>query len=124
MAAAGDAQVRGWGTEPKARWCFTGARGEVGRRVDGMTPVLVQVTVTRRPAPPSPRPAHPLQPLHCTHSLTLSRAPACGGDQNPAGDGQADAKPGARSRAQLSRGSELSSQPKGWSSGKVIGQWA
>lgn len=28
VAAAGDAQVRGWGMEPKARWCFTGARGE------------------------------------------------------------------------------------------------
>lgn len=43
------------GHEPKARWCFTGARGgEGGRRVDGMTPILVQVAVTRRPAPLTP----------------------------------------------------------------------
>ena len=30
VAAAGDAQVRGWGAEPKARWCFMGARGRGG----------------------------------------------------------------------------------------------
>lgn len=84
-----------------------------------MTPVSVQVTVTRRPPPLSCTPA-PASPR--THSLTLSRAPTSGGDQSPSGDRQADAEPGGQ---ETPGSAELShSQPTGWSSGKVKGQWA
>lgn len=84
-----------------------------------MTPVLVQVTVTRRPPLPVPHTRCSLSTHTQPHSL---QGTASGGDQSPAGDGQADAEPGGQ---ETPGSAELShSQPTGWSSGKVKGQWA
>lgn len=94
-------------------------RGGGDRKVDGMTPVSVQVTVTR---------SSPLPVLHTRSSLSMHTQPRTlqgtrlRGDRSPAGDGQADAEPGGQ---ETPGSAELRhSQPVGWSSGKVKGRWA